>query len=331
MSHRFNLDRTSPSARFRSTIAGVGMAIAVLIAGPVPAANIDIAAFDADPIEELHRFFGASGMVDTSQIQSAKVSYINYSEGTRRVSIIRKFRGIPVIGSSYSMTVVDSTGIASNFRVEWPYIDPAFSVEPTLPTEQALSIAEDAFLQVIEDETLLGPRLRVVFPESDPTAHLVWLVDVIGVLDTTRYDPGEAVFGIVPMPPGSPSGHQFNIDAHTGYVWYRSFNQIMSAEPTAVAPQPADVPALAVYPNPFNPSTTIRFHVGAHGPVNLRVYDVTGALVRSVLFGSYSALGTHSVVWDGTDDTGRQVASGVYLVRLESPTQKVTQRATLLR
>ena len=188
-----------------------------------------------------------------------------------------------------------------------------------------------------------------MYPENDPIAHLMWWVDVLGVLDTTRYDPDEAMYGTEPIPsgrpgyfdantegsqpapPGSPGLFVFNIDAHTGYVWFRSSSIFEVAEPTAVAPQPADVPTLAVYPNPFNPSATIRFHVDAPGPVSLRVYDVTGTLVRSILVGSHSALGTHSVAWDGTDDRGRHVATGVYLVRLETPTQTVTQRATLLR
>ncbi len=70
-------------------------------------------------------------------------------------------------------------------------------------------------------------------------------------------------------------------------------------------------------PNPFNPSTTIRFVVpdGEARAYNLRVFDAAGRLVRTLGAGSASP-GMHAVPWDGRDDAGRDVASGVYLCRL---------------
>ena len=69
-------------------------------------------------------------------------------------------------------------------------------------------------------------------------------------------------------------------------------------------------------PNPFNPSTTLRFAVPRDGAVRLAAYDVTGRHVRT-LVDRRVEVGEHSVVWDGFDVAGRAAASGVYVVRLE--------------
>lgn len=66
------------------------------------------------------------------------------------------------------------------------------------------------------------------------------------------------------------------------------------------------------YPNPFNPSTMINYQLPVSSVVNLAIYNMTGQLVRTLVNGEMPA-GSHSVVWNATDDTGARVASGVYL------------------
>jgi hypothetical protein len=68
-------------------------------------------------------------------------------------------------------------------------------------------------------------------------------------------------------------------------------------------------------PNPFNPATTISYELHATGRVELRVFDVGGKLVRSLVNGEKTP-GVHVVDWDGTDNSGRRMSSGVYLYRL---------------
>jgi Ca-activated chloride channel homolog len=70
------------------------------------------------------------------------------------------------------------------------------------------------------------------------------------------------------------------------------------------------------YPNPFNPATTISFDLPNEGQVTLKIYDVTGRLVR-VLVQEHKLAGTHSILWDGLDDAGQKVAAGIYLYRVE--------------
>lgn len=84
------------------------------------------------------------------------------------------------------------------------------------------------------------------------------------------------------------------------------------------------------YPNPFNPSTTIAFDLPARKRVTLAVYDVLGQPVATLVEGPRDA-GRHAVVWDGRDQRGLPVASGVYLVRLGSGDVAQTQKVVLLR
>ena len=86
----------------------------------------------------------------------------------------------------------------------------------------------------------------------------------------------------------------------------------------------------SVYPNPFNPSTVIEFELAARGPARLAVYDAGGRLVRVLVDGMCDA-GRHETVWNGTDERGTAVASGVYFVRFDSAEGTVSTKIVLLR
>jgi hypothetical protein len=83
-------------------------------------------------------------------------------------------------------------------------------------------------------------------------------------------------------------------------------------------------------PNPFNPSTTLSFTLPQSGKAELAVYSITGQKIRTLLNGPISA-GAHSVTWDGRDDSGKLVSSGVYLSRLTSGTRIATGKMLLMK
>jgi len=83
---------------------------------------------------------------------------------------------------------------------------------------------------------------------------------------------------------------------------------------TAVAPAPAASALIGAQPNPFNPKTTIRFSLAEAGRARLEVFDLAGRRVAMLLDGP-AAAGEQSIDWDGRDDAGRRLASGVYLLR----------------
>jgi len=92
---------------------------------------------------------------------------------------------------------------------------------------------------------------------------------------------------------------------------------------TAVENEPTPSPVLADVlhqnaPNPFNPETTIRYTVAQAGRATIHIYSVGGSLVRTLVDKQHGA-GSYSVRWDGRDDQGRRLASGVYFYRLETP------------
>jgi len=83
-------------------------------------------------------------------------------------------------------------------------------------------------------------------------------------------------------------------------------------------------------PNPFNPTTTIRFTVPQSGPVNMTICTLTGQIVRTLVDGTVEA-GAHHVLWDGRDALGREVSSGVYLYRLTSSQGTLVRRMVCVR
>lgn len=83
-------------------------------------------------------------------------------------------------------------------------------------------------------------------------------------------------------------------------------------------------------PNPFEASTEIPFTLDAAGPVTLRVYDVLGRRVATLVDGELSA-GAHSAAWSGTTEAGQPAASGTYIYRLEAGSQTLTGRMTVVR
>ena len=84
------------------------------------------------------------------------------------------------------------------------------------------------------------------------------------------------------------------------------------------------------YPNPFNPTTLIRFQLPEASEVSLVIYNIRGQAVRHLVSGRKSA-GFHQVVWDGTNDRGIPVASGVYLYRLKAGEHRFSRKMMLLR
>jgi serine protease len=84
------------------------------------------------------------------------------------------------------------------------------------------------------------------------------------------------------------------------------------------------------YPNPFNNSTTISFSLSHEGQASLTIYDLLGRRIRQMQAGNLSA-GEHQFTWNGTDESGASVTSGVYFYRLESSDGVMTRRMVLLK
>ena len=113
-----------------------------------------------------------------------------------------------------------------------------------------------------------------------------------------------------------------------------------TSPPLPVSVQAAtDVPGIASsgfdvlpnHPNPFNPSTEIRFRLPGELAVTMRVFDLAGRQVRTLLASETRQAGEHSVTWRGVDDDGRAVGTGVYFYHVEAGSHHAVRKMTLLK
>jgi hypothetical protein len=153
-------------------------------------------------------------------------------------------------------------------------------------------------------------------------------VDVAGVVGA--FEPLGAVAALVgidayeyvdPSPPAGDLAYRVGIRTAGGEAFVLEVR-------IATAP-----PRFALHsnvPNPFNPTTTIRFELATAGPARLVVYDVGGRRVRTLVEAGLGA-GPHEAIWDGRDAAGHAVASGLYWARLESAGQSAVRRLALVR
>ncbi|MDP3114689.1 MAG: DUF1565 domain-containing protein [Candidatus Cloacimonadaceae bacterium] len=97
-----------------------------------------------------------------------------------------------------------------------------------------------------------------------------------------------------------------------------------------VAPDLGQIALLQNYPNPFNPATTLSFFIPASMPCRLDIFNIRGQRVKSLLNANMLA-GKHSIIWNGDDDNGRYVTSGVYFYRLVTPNGSKSAKMLLVK
>ena len=85
------------------------------------------------------------------------------------------------------------------------------------------------------------------------------------------------------------------------------------------------------YPNPFNPSTLISFSLPKEAPVTFEVYNMLGVKIRTLMAGETKSAGVYSVSWDGRDNAGVSMPSGVYLYRVSAGSFLASKKMTLLK
>jgi len=84
------------------------------------------------------------------------------------------------------------------------------------------------------------------------------------------------------------------------------------------------------YPNPFNPTTTINYSLKENSKISLNIYNIKGQKVKQ-LVSDYLSVGQHSVVWNGKDDNGKSVSSGIYFYKLKTGNYEETKRMVLIK
>jgi hypothetical protein len=98
----------------------------------------------------------------------------------------------------------------------------------------------------------------------------------------------------------------------------------------AAGEAPAAPFSVRISPNPFNPETAITYNLQKDGPVSIRIYSLSGRLVKT-LKDEFGTAGTHEVRWNGTDNSGKPMASGLYFVKTEAGSDRSVFKVSLLK
>lgn len=194
----------------------------------------------------------------------------------------------------------------------------------------------------------VDPAILQNYPDAFCWTMFLWKANFVGfngpLLAELRYTPAQdGCVGFVID--GTHSAYQL-ADAGSGYARYTfdapgaTCPPFVCVDPTSVAMSdgenagelPGNRRLSAAEPNPFNPSTLIRYSLGEPGEVELSIHDVSGRQVATLVRGIMEA-GDHAVSWDGRAEDGRDLSSGIYFVQLRGDDTGVTetQKITLLR
>jgi len=134
------------------------------------------------------------------------------------------------------------------------------------------------------------------------------------------------------LPPGTYSWSVQAIDAAYAGSTFASKQTVVVA-PVSVPDetQHSTVALRAIEPNPFSAAATIEFEVAREAPVTLRVHDVGGRLVRTLIDGASWSAGRHNATWDGMDENGRPTPAGIYLCTIDIGGVRDQRRVARLR
>lgn len=178
------------------------------------------------------------------------------------------------------------------------------------------------------------------------TAALIFLQTSIDLLPNTapisafsvRLGAGESVTRefTFPIPPAVPEGdYTFTVTATSGDASV-SVTEVV----TVIDSSPGGVQGTvntgdkklrtSNYPNPFNPSTTISYELPQASNVSVRIYNILGAEVKS-LVDDFKSAGEYNVFWDGTDNSGSNVSSGMYFYRITTDKQAIAKKMLLIK
>ncbi|HVP36655.1 MAG TPA: FlgD immunoglobulin-like domain containing protein [Terriglobales bacterium] len=216
--------------------------------------------------------------------------------------------------------------LGNNFLVN----DPA-----GIPAEPSVSIDDDTFFIVVwTDYRSGGPQIYsqvYYFNEGIPSGGNS-LVDN-DATNALHFDPDVAL--------SPPNIYTAWVDNRIPGDGFDIFSNAIKYRQTGIKEDQVNLPVTfdlkQNYPNPFNPSTTISFTVDGsrfvvHNPVptTLTIYNIRGERVRTLL-DDFRSPGNYKIIWDGKDDAGKKVASGVYFYRLKVGENSISKRMVLLK
>jgi 5'-nucleotidase len=162
------------------------------------------------------------------------------------------------------------------------------------------------------------------------------LNDVYSLLQTGRCNEALAALKAFKKQVRAQSGKHISSETAVRLVYLADklgeniWNSPFTAKGIETNAVPDDFQLLQNYPNPFNPQTEIAYHLPCDTHVKLTVYNILGQQVK-VLVDEHQSAGTRSVIWDGHDQNGEKVSSGIYLYKLQAEELTQTKKMSLLK
>jgi len=197
------------------------------------------------------------------------------------------------------------------------------------------SIIHSYAASVVSGQMNLGGFIGRISPYDEIDENNYWDIDVSGLDESSGGSGKHTEEMIYPFGEEVYEGWDFEniwtfdreLVINDGYPYHLSEINV-SAEKVAVI-QPNSI-SLRNYPNPFNPETTISFDLFESGEVSLTLYNIKGQEIKSLVNKQLNP-GNHKVTWDGKDDNGKELSSGIYFYKLTTHQGVVTNKMMLLK
>jgi hypothetical protein len=260
---------------------------------------------DFDAVQNIRIIRRVGGPTDaTNQWTKQGFQYDNFTVG-----------GVPTVtavnlsGAISSASAIFTYGLKSNMVVANPF---------TIPT---LTDAAPTFRRYLRNPALItGNTGALSFTASIDNPAIATVSLSNDTLIVTRKVSGSTIVRVTAT------------DAADGSrITYSTSLNVVSKVETIAGAVPTEFALEQNFPNPFNPSTTIRFALPKEAPVTLVIYNMLGVPVRTLVNGENLSAANHQVTWDGKDDAGLTVPSGVYLYRISAGTFQAAKKMTLLK
>jgi hypothetical protein len=246
-----------------------------------------------------------------------KIANVNGGRSDRQVA--HTFTGIPNNAVNVVVELRAAAGNVSGTASDGIFLSFA---DETIPTYADAIIYRRSF----------GPLVahQPYYPHDDPGLLATWQFgdEAVVKLDLAALPVGDGTI-LNLLPTITTRGFiDVNVSDDTGVDYMQLSYSLL--EPTGVESSDVRELALSASPNPFSSRTSIQFALPTAGEATIRVYEITGRLVRTIHRTGLSG-GAHAVAWDGRDESGRNVAAGVYLYRLESGRTTETHQLVRIR
>ena len=250
-------------------------------------------------------------------VPSMKIRPLHYGDGyvIELTEAVEDFQWSTGEGRSKNFFKPDPENFEADVKADYEVID-VMNIDPTI-TEIGVFAGDKCLGSVVVEE---GAEQILVYSDRMNRDDIPFTFEVITGRGNTEQIADYSVF----------NEHTGRYDKDVVVSGNQNYSRIILGSPE----QQEDITLpnlnLGIHPNPFNPNTTISYNVSQENNVSLEVYNVKGQLVKQLFTGKVSA-GEHSAVWNGKDDSGNAVSSGIYYSKLTVGDKSITKKMILMK